>query len=41
MDNKAIIYNKTAYFIIDFCFIKLFFLEKYPYFSIKIKKYLV
>ena len=40
MDNKAINYNKTAYFIIDFCFIKLFFLEKYPCFSIKIKNIL-
>ena len=36
--NKAVIYNKTAYFIIDFCFIKPNFYRKTPLFFCKNQK---
>ena len=39
--NKAVIYNKTANFIIDFCFIKPNFCRKRPCFFIKIKNILI
>ena len=36
--NKAVIYNKTAYFIINFCFIKPKFYRKTPLFFCKNQK---